>query len=1040
MKCALGNEFQSYGEVELSLNFNFGRFTWTFLVCDVDSCILGADFLNNFDLLVDVKGGRLLRRKKAKGKKPANRSLAVENSCFVQSQGQVAQTCKIADVSVAPKDVDCAQDDRYRRILKQFPELTQQISVDRPVKHNVMHRIVTSGRPVSCRPRRLSPEALRVAREHFAKLEKQGIVRPSTSPWSSALHCVPKRDNTLRFVGDFRHLNVLTENDTYPLPYLRDFCNNLHGKRVFSSIDLLSAYYQVPVHPDSIPKTAIVTPFGSFEFCRLPFGLKCAGQTFQRYINRVVSGFEEFCFAYVDDLLIASVDEQEHERHLKLLFQRLTDYGILINEKKTHLGKTELNFLGHRITKDGLKPLKDRVEAIRNFPRPETVTQLRSFLGIFNFYRRFIPHASDTLRHLNVMLGNEPKNCKKHLEWKLEAVKAFDDIKEMFSDRVLLHYPLINGRFSLVCDASNFAVGASLNQYNKGVWEPIAFFSKALSSAQRNYSTFDRELLGIYLAIKHFKDILQGRNFNVVSDHMPLVKAFRSNSSNFTPRQHRYMDYIAQYASDVEFLSGFQNVVADGLSRIEVNAISLADDLLSLNDLALQQQDSEFRESLQELYGSLELTERQVPNSDLKLIGDVSTGNFRPIVPLALRKRAFMTLHGLSHPGVKATRRLIGSRFVWHGLNQDVNEWSKNCLECQRCKVKRHVRAPLGHYIEPTGRFQDVNLDIVGPLPLCDGYSYLLTCCCRFSRWFEAIPLPNVTATTVTNAFLLHWVARFGAPLRCTSDRGKQFTSETFNDFCTQFGIKLQQTTAYRPESNGYIEIQHKYLKSALKAHSQPLNWHSNLGLVLLGLRSVHKPDIDACAAELVYGQTLRLPGEFFEEIAPDVSIADYSKRLTAFMSHLNFAKRKPQRQVNVYVDPELANCTHVFVRVQAKKGTLYPAYDGPFKVLNKHPKFFTLAMNGRENTVTVDRLKVANLPTIEGITDATVLSRPPVDTSVTETIPILTSPTVYIDSRVDTGDLSNTSASAPPIEISEQDPHITRRGRIIRKPLRFRD
>ena len=216
------------------------------------------------------------------------------------------------------------------------------------------HTIETSGLPVSCRPRQLSPEMKKIAKEQFDDMLEKGIIEPSSGPWSSPLHLVKKKDGSYRWVGDYRRLNNVTRKDSHPLPYLRDFANNLYGMTIFSAIDLQSAYHQVPMDPESMEKTTVTTPFGAFKYRRMNFRLCNDTQSFQRFINKIISGMENFCFVNADDLLVASTDAEEHKSHLRMLFQRLADYGLIINAKKSQIGQDGLEFLGHRITKGGL--------------------------------------------------------------------------------------------------------------------------------------------------------------------------------------------------------------------------------------------------------------------------------------------------------------------------------------------------------------------------------------------------------------------------------------------------------------------------------------------------------------------------------------------------------------------------------------------------------------------------------------------------------------------------------------------------------------
>ena len=248
---------------------------------------------------------------------------------------------------------------------------------------------------------------------------------------------------------------------------------------IFSAIDLQSAYHQVSMHLESMEETTVTTPFGAFKYRKMNFGLCNATQSFQRFITKVISGMENFCFAYVDDLLVASTDAEEHKSHLRMLFQRLANYGLIINAKKSQIGQDDLEFLGHRITKGGLRPLQSRVEAICSSSRPTSVTQLRSFYGMVNFYRRFISLISDSLQHLNMMmLSNEKKESTKELNWKPEAIQAFEHVKSQLGDQTLLCYPKINAKLLLICQASTYGVGASLNQLDEGEWKPVAFFPK----------------------------------------------------------------------------------------------------------------------------------------------------------------------------------------------------------------------------------------------------------------------------------------------------------------------------------------------------------------------------------------------------------------------------------------------------------------------------------------------------------------------------------------------------------------------------------
>ena len=553
LQAANGTKIHCFGSVAKTITLGSKSYDFDFIIADVKHHILGADFLAEHYLAPNQRDGSLIDLG------------SFDTIPTVVAQGETPSQLTFINEINSP----------FYQLLDQYPDVLTPTFTLKEVKHGIRHHIPTEGFPVQFRSRRLNPEKLAVAKEDIGKLEKLGICHRGKSEWASPLMVMTKPDGGWRVCGDYRRLNSMTPDDRYPVRTLQDFTAELQGKKTFSKIDLLKGYHQIPVADEDVCKTAVITPFGLFIFPRTPFRLKNAGQDFQRLMDHIF-GEIPHVFCYIDDILIASVDEKEHLHDLKVVLDNLRDNGLVTNRKKCVLGRTSLEFLGYLVDANGISPLPERVAAIRDFPRPTTVQELQRFLGMLNYYRRFVPRAAHHLHHLFEALKGKPRN----LVWDQGCELSFKAAKEALAQATLLHHPRSGAHLALTTDASKFAVGGVLEQWGPKGWEPLSFYSKKLTEGQQLWPPYDRELLGTFNAVRYFRPMIEGKPFTLFTDHLSLVPSVSKKSDPQTARQAYQLAAVAEYTTDFRYIQGKANIVADSLSRppgADTNAVSYQD-------------------------------------------------------------------------------------------------------------------------------------------------------------------------------------------------------------------------------------------------------------------------------------------------------------------------------------------------------------------------------------------------------------------------------------------------------------------------------
>ena len=1005
LRAANGSDIACYGTTSRTITIGKTDFTFDFVIADVRNRIIGADFLAHFYLAPNHRDASLINLQDF-STLPATHARGITNS---------------------PVNFVSQADDPFFKLLDQFPEIqTPSFTIQEP-QHGVKHHIPTDCPPIQSRARRLDPEKLAVAKAEIEKLVELGIAYRGKSEWSSPLLVTTKPCGGWRVCGDYRRLNAATTDDQYPVRSLQDFTSELQGKKFFSKIDLLKGYHQIPVAPDDVKKTAVITPFGLFIFPRTPFGLKNAGQDFQRLMDAILGDIPRV-YVYIDDILIASETLQQHLEDLELVFKTLSANGMVIQRTKCVLGKSALDFLGYAVDENGISPLPEKVQVIRATTPPTSVKELQRFLGMVGYYRRFIPNAATHLFHLFEALKGKPKT----LNWTSQCQASFEATKEALASASMLFHPRVGAPLALTTDASNLAVGGVVEQRGPRGWEPLAFYSSKLEPHQQSWPPYDRELLASFKAVRHFKHLVEGRSFTLYTDHQSLVPSMRKKSDPQTIRQTYQLACISEFTTDIRYLQGKANVVADALSRPnetieDVNAVvetsrqdetpmvppdhiplpnppsvsssfvraavassdlqhvvnAIGDLGIDWNAIAIQQPlDPDFQRLRANARCSLNF--KAIDIGQRTLIVDVSNGPARPFVPVAFRKPIFDVIHGLGHPGIERTKQSIKSKVVWPTMDQDVARWARECIPCQQAKVIRHTVPPIGEFAVPNRRFEHVHLDLV-TMPLSNGHRHLLTVVDRFTRWPAAIPVPAISAQTVIDAFVVGWIQNHGVPATLTTDRGSQFTSALFQQLTRTWGIKAITTTPYHPEANGMVERFHRRLKEALIALGNDENerWYWKLPMALLAIRTTIKPDIGASPSDLVYGEGLSVPGEVLpSNPATDPQLARQRQAALSDL-RLEVARLQPtetsaHRTPLVHIPEELVNCTHAFVRRGGIQSSLAAPYTGPYRVTSRNDVNFRVAVPGRAiETVAISRVKPAFVAR-EDAEDAAPASPPP--------------------------------------------------------------
>ena len=748
-------------------------------------------------------------------------------------------------------------------------------------------------------------------KKDLARLVSIGVLRKvNRSEWAAPAFIIAKKDGRVRFISDFCKLNKQIKRTPYPLPHIKDMLLKVSNFTYATALDLVMGYYNIRLSDDASKLCTITTPYGKYEYLRLPMGISIAPDIFQ---DRICQLFEdlETVKAYMDDLLVVTRGTyEEHLEELEIVMKRLTKAGLKCKIDKCLFCQPEIEYLGYIITKEGVKPQPKKVQAILDMQRPTTKTEVRHFLGMVQYYRDLWPRRSEICAPLTELTRGAKKGS---VEWNDRCENAFITMKRLIAKETLLSYPNFNKKFTIHTDASDFQLGAVITQEGK----PLAFFSRKLTSAQRNYTTTEKELLSIVETLKEFRNILLGYELEVYTDHKNLT--FESTEST-SQRAQRWRGMIQEFDVTLKFIEGEANIVADAISRLPMEEHGTSpqekqielnlSELLNISELFVADTVDQFATNVEEINyplapqlveveqklelntaaGAIILTALNDPKSqwEYKDVEEVKLIHFsnRIYVPKTLRKRTLDWYHHyLCHPGGDRLAATLSQVCTWRGIVSQARDLCKKCNMCQKYK-KRSTK--YGHLppkeVESLDPWNTVCVDLIGPYSLkanvrtSDGKLEEreitlqgMTFIDPATGWFEIAEVPDTdkTSARISRLFDQVWLSRYPRPRKVLYDNGSEF-KKNFQPLVKDFAVKATCTSIKNPQSNAILERIHQVVGSMLKTKDlvniefDELDmWNPILASIAYAIRCSHHSTLNATPGQLVFGRDMLLDLKF---------------------------------------------------------------------------------------------------------------------------------------------------------------------------------
>ncbi|KAM2418624.1 hypothetical protein ACFX1W_025288 [Malus domestica] len=821
-------------------------------------------------------------------------------------------------------------------------ELPKKLPPRREVDHVI--ELEPGAKPPSKSPYRMSPPELEELRKQLNELLDAGYIQPSKSPYGAPVLFQRKKEGSLKLCIDYRALNKITIKNKYPLPLIADLFDQLGEARYFTKLDLRSGYYQVRIAPGDESKTAMVTRYGAFEYKVMPFGLTNAPATFCTLMNKVFHPYlDKFVVVYIDDIVVYSKTLEEHVKHLRIVFKTLREHELYVKKEKCSFATKEVEFLGHKIKEGKLMMEKGKIKAIQEWEPPTKVPTLRSFLGLTNYYRRFIKGYSAIAAPLTDLLK---KN--KTWEWTDRCQEAFERLKKALMEEPVLRLPDLSKPFELHTDASDFAIGGVLMQEG----HPIAYESRKLNNAEKRYTTHEKEMTAIVHCLRVWRHYLLGTPFVIKTDN--VATSYFQTQQKLTPKQARWQEFLAEFDYKLEYKQGKENVVADALSRrVELMATVLKPQSHLLDRV---------REGLSHDVQAKNIVEFVKDGKTRRFWledGLLYTKGKRIYVPKwgSLRKEILKECHDsmwAGHPGTHRTLALVSDAYYWPQMRDDVDSYVKTCLVCQQDKVEQKQPGGLLEPLPtPSRPWECLTMDFITHLPKSDGCGSIFVVVDRFTKYATFIPAPvECTAEVAARLFLKHVVKYWGVPRSIVSDRDARFTGRFWKELFKLLGSKLDFSTAFHPQTDGQTERVNALLETYLRHYvsANQRDWAKLLDVAQFSYNLQRSESTGKSPFELAIGQ---------QPLTPNTVVTGYTGNSPAAFktakewqlahelarAHLEKASKKMKKWADrKRMNVEFQTGDQVFVKLNASQHkstrglhkSLLRKYEGPFPIIKK--------------------------------------------------------------------------------------------------------